>query len=171
MRHLPGAYRRCEFGPMKPGARSLLSDNACAGQSSYRNSRLTRRANQHGFLSQLPPCIDKKSSFRKIRQLTDHQNQQSPVAVSLFYAKEVRNAGSNLDLQAEIPLDKASIGRSRFVLPKTSSQHIGISEKILASSPTGCIEKTEQCPGLNITICLIDHTSIGATPSSFKDAV
>ena len=61
--------------------------------------------------------------LKKIRQLAVHQNQQAPVAISLFYAKEVHNAGSNWDLQEETPLYIASIGRSRFVPPKMSSQH------------------------------------------------
>ena len=36
--------------------------------------------------------------LKKIRQLAVHQNQQAPVAISLFYAKGVHNAGSNWDL-------------------------------------------------------------------------
>ena len=106
--------------------------------------------------------------LKKIRQLSVHQNQPAPVAISLFYAKEVHNAGSNWDLQEETPLYRASIGRSRFVPPKTSSQHRGISELILASSSAGCIQETEQCLGFNNKNCSASYTSIGVPASSLS---
>ena len=48
-----------------------------------------------------------------IRQRLDFRNLPAPSAISLFYVKSIHNALRHEDLEVEIPLDRASIDRSR----------------------------------------------------------
>ena len=92
---------------MKPGARSLSVDSACAGRNSCRSNHL-RHANQHGFLSQPLQYRDKRTSLIGTKQQTDYQDQKALFDSPLFYSEEGHNAYRHWDLGSRTHLDKAS---------------------------------------------------------------
>ena len=153
---------------MKPGARSLFVDSACAGRNSYRSNRL-RHANQHGFSSPLLQYRDRKPSLAKTKRPSDLQVQTDLFCTPLFYSEEVHNAYRHWDLGSKTRLDKASIDGFRSLLSENhdkNPQQIRKSSEIVASSPGVCITGTEQCPGLNNTNCVLSYTSVGDPASN-----
>ena len=67
-------------------------------------------------------------------QRLDFRNLQVPSAISQFFVKGVHNARRHEDPEVEIPLDRASIDKSRSVLVDASSKYKGAGLEIMSSS-------------------------------------